>query len=81
MLRIVDCFAGLVTFMKGNQDRPILLASLRQGRTFLEVFQRKCMPILEKHFLENRALVLDVFNKVQIPTRSLQVWFCSCCEE
>jgi hypothetical protein len=54
------------------QDRAVLLAGLKQGRLFLDRFERHCVPVLEACFLSHSDSVIAILKTVQVSTRALQ---------
>lgn len=51
----------------------ILMAALKQGRQFLDAFDRHCMVFLEGCFLSHSDSIIGIIKTVQLSTRALQV--------
>ena len=49
-----------------------MLACVRQGRLFLDAFERHCMPFLERCFLSHSDSIIGTIKTVQVATRALQ---------
>jgi len=49
------------------------MAALKQGRQFLDAFDRHCMVFLEGCFLSHSDSIIGIIKTVQLSTRALQV--------
>ncbi|KAI3654840.1 hypothetical protein MP228_000220 [Amoeboaphelidium protococcarum] len=68
----VKLFQTLISFIKQADKRPVLLATLKFGRVFVEAFNRICVPALDSKFRRHRHEVVDIIKECQIATRQLQ---------
>ncbi|XP_068244044.1 Fanconi anemia group D2 protein isoform X2 [Palaemon carinicauda] len=68
----IKIFCVLVTMLKTHETRSLLSPCLKYSRTFLELFLRSAMPVLDSCLLVRNQDVTVLLKNLQISTRLLQ---------
>lgn len=65
-------FQILNSFVKDFENRNFMMATIKFAKTFLEVFLKNVMPILDRTLRSHKQLVHGILKTAQQSTRSLQ---------
>ncbi|CAG8441668.1 4041_t:CDS:10 [Acaulospora colombiana] len=68
----VVCFQNFVLFIKIKHKRAILSVALKYGRSFIDMFLKKMLPLMDKNFSTYREEIISIIGTFQKSTRRLQ---------
>ena len=67
----VTLFKDLIAIIKRADKRTLMLHALKHGRTFLDAFEKVCVPVLDESFRNNKEAVTELLKNCQVATRTL----------
>ncbi|KAG7161845.1 Fanconi anemia group D2 protein-like 2, partial [Homarus americanus] len=68
----INIFHTLIIILKKNNTKHLLISCLKYSRSFVDLFLRSAMPLMDSCLRQHNKEVMTIFSSLQVSTRLLQ---------